>query len=534
MEKSLKRSSLYVLLPIGLLAIMGCSPEEYARQADLSVEEILPGMEQKVLGDREETVQYPKMKKEEAPSPEGEPREERKPADEKPTVLNLKETLGVAFQTNRGFITDKENLYLTTLNLVGTRHTFSPNLSAVLSHIFSDATGSSNDQVTSLGVGVSQNFTWGGSLDVTGDTQYQNNRDLTDPKTFSSSLGVTLSQPLLQGAGYEVAADSLIQAERNLVYEIREFELRRQDLAIDVARRYYDLVRRIRSLENREKNIKKQEFSRRKAEALFNVGKGNELDVLLARRSELASMNELNTERQGLEEALDEFKVFLGLPISAKLDIVPTEPEFIAVDYDIESSVEVAFKNRLDYLTREEQLEDSARQVRIAKNGLLPNLNLDFSYALSSETEASYFNQKMDQASYSAGLSLEIPLDRVQERNNFRRAQISHDQTLRSFDEFEDNFFIEIERAFRSLKRLEKNLELTRQQIADEEKSSRIAELRFERGEIRNRDLVEARDSLLEVQNNLIDQKVQYELARLELLKSLGILFIDDNGMWKE
>ena len=46
----------------------------------------------------------------------------------------------------------------------------------------------------------------------------------------------------------------------------------------------------------------------------------------------------------------------------------------------------------------------------------------------------------------------------------------------------------------------------------------------------------EGRSSLLELldaQNALIDEQVNYEIARLGLLRDLGILFIDETGMWK-
>ena len=77
------------------------------------------------------------------------------------------------------------------------------------------------------------------------------------------------------------------------------------------------------------------------------------------------------------------------------------------------------------------------------------------------------------------------------------------------------------------------SLEIQRQLIGDQTKNLRIAELRFERGEIPNRDVVEANQALLDAQNALIDEQVAYEIARLQLLRDLGILFIDETGMWK-
>jgi len=92
---------------------------------------------------------------------------------------------------------------------------------------------------------------------------------------------------------------------------------------------------------------------------------------------------------------------------------------------------------------------------------------------------------------------------------------------------------VEVYSSFRELERRELSLEIQRQLIEDQTKNLRIAELRFERGEIENRDVVEASQSLLDAQNALINEQVNYEIERLELLQDLGILFVDDQGMWK-
>ena len=62
------------------------------------------------------------------------------------------------------------------------------------------------------------------------------------------------------------------------------------------------------------------------------------------------------------------------------------------------------------------------------------------------------------------------------------------------------------------------------------------SQLRFEQGngQVDNRDVTEANDQLLEAKNRLIDERVNYEISRLQLLKDLGILFIDEKGMFQE
>ena len=60
----------------------------------------------------------------------------------------------------------------------------------------------------------------------------------------------------------------------------------------------------------------------------------------------------------------------------------------------------------------------------------------------------------------------------------------------------------------------------------------RVSEIRYEAGELENRDLLEARQSLIDAQNALIGLKVNHFIGRLRLLRSLVILFIDERGGW--
>jgi outer membrane protein TolC len=262
------------------------------------------------------------------------------------------------------------------------------------------------------------------------------------------------------------------------------------------------------------------------------VGRVNALDVLRARRSELNARNALLGEEERHLLALDRFRIFLGLPDSVRVQVRSEAPEFVPVDFDVQSAVAVALANRLDLLNRREQLEDEERGLRIARNDLLPRLDFDASIGVGGIGTS--INDQTYDDDYSAGFTFELPLDRVREKNDLRSARIGLTRARRSYDEFLDNVVVEIESAFRELERRVDSLEIQRQLIADQQANVRIAQIRFERGEVSNRDKVEAEQSLLEAKNGLIREQVDYEIARLRLLRSLGILFIDDNGMWRE
>ena len=189
----------YALTTLAYLALLsvliggaGCSAKFYERRADRATRELLERTTEKVLGNRQATVCYPTVSQIEATQ------EETIIEEHAPRVITLLDALEIALITNREQLSEKESLYLTTLNLLDAKHTFSPQLSAVLSYLFSDATGVAHSQQTGLGLGLSQNLPHGGTLSLSGDTIFDADSSLSTQKAFSSSLGVHLSQPLLR------------------------------------------------------------------------------------------------------------------------------------------------------------------------------------------------------------------------------------------------------------------------------------------------------------------------------------------------
>ena len=193
------------------------------------------------------------------------------------------------------------------------------------------------------------------------------------------------------------------------------------------------------------------------------------------------------------------------------------------------------FSNRLDYLNEKERLEDSDRSLAIARDALRGSLGLDLGYDVVSDAEASFADQRPEGHTWSAGLVYDVPIDRLVERNAYRAAEIAHTRSLRDFDEFQDTLVVDLRTRFRSLERVEQSLEIQRESIRDEERNlrHRPAAVRPRR-ELRTATWSRPRQSLLEAQNSLVREQVSYEIERLNLLRDMGILFIDERGMWTE
>ncbi|MFQ5505995.1 MAG: TolC family protein, partial [Planctomycetota bacterium] len=445
--------------------------------------------------------------------------------------LTLDKALEIAFAKNRDYLSRTESLYQQGLGLSLARFNFGPRLSSTVSMVWNDSELGRESYGASGNVGASQILPTGGSLSLAADIS--NGFTRGDPDhLYATGLSARLTQPLLRGAGYEVSHEALTQAERSLVYAIRSFELFRESFAIQIASAYFDLISRRETLSNEERNYDQALFDRKKAEGLYEVDRNTETEVFRARRFEIEAENSLIDQQSQFDDAKDRFKIQLGLPTSTRIRIVPVEPEVERVDIDLESAVEAAKHNRLDIHTQREQLEDTRRALRIARDALLPDLSLSLGYSLSGAGSRLHAADPKDWSS-SVSLALEIPIQQKPERNRYRNALIALDQAERSFSLTLDNLELDIRNQLRNLKSLEKRIDIQIGQIPQDERAVKVTEIRYHAGTLDNRDLLEARQALIDRKNALIRQKVSHFIGRLRLMRSLGLLFIDENGMWR-
>ena len=557
----------------------GCTASWHAADADREVHTLLADYEDRVLGDRQDWVRYPDPQVEapptdgggadvdsvtsrsvgdgksvigtsqdsddrDSPTKVGIEGSETEPgavsaAAAKPMLLDLPTALSIAFTSSRRFKDREEALYLRGLGFTLARYNFGPILNSTVSYLWTNVEDGINDDSAGLTFGASQVLHTGGDLSVssalnTSRADDPNLFDVHQSVLFNSSIQVNLRQPLLRGAGYEASHESLTQGERDLIYEIRAFELFRQDFSIEVAGDYYRLVSQQRRLANDERNYLDATFDREKAEALRQVDRNQDDDVFLAQRREIDAEDALLVARTDYQLALDNFKILLGLPTASAIDIVADEPEFLPVRVDPDSTVQVAYHNRLDLHTARDRLEDTERRVRLAKNALLPDWNVTIDYRFDSDTDRALRKATPEHWTTTLGVDFEIPVNRKAERNAYRSAQIGLERARRDYARLLDEVRRDILDQVRELAQLEKRIRLQTDKMAQDEKAVAVTQIRYEAGDADNRDLLDARQGLIDAQNSLIALKVQHFTARLRLLRNTGVMFVNVNGMWQE
>lgn len=223
------------------------------------------------------------------------------------------------------------------------------------------------------------------------------------------------------------------------------------------------------------------------------------------------------------------------IEIGLRVELITLEP----FTMDIGEVVRIGLSNRLDLMNQRGTVMDARRLMEVRSNSLEAVLNVvvdgDVSTPLGRNKPLDF---RGSQAGFRAGVEFTAPLSLVQERNAYRESQIDYQRERRAFMEAEDNTKFEIRRSWRQLSVLRQNFETSRVQI-------RLAALQYDNaveatsdpsqaGRNQGLNLLNALNAVLEAQNSLISNWVNYEQNRLNIYRDMGIMEIDEHGIWKD
>jgi len=452
--------------------------------------------------------------------------------------ISLAEAIETAVKNSRSYQSRKEQLYSQGLSLTSSRHSFAPRFSGSASGDMSE--GDSRKNVSgALSLGVSKMLATGADLSVSIATNLFRYISGGDPgETATSAFAAALTQPLLRGAGREVALENLTQAERSMVYAIRDFVRYRKSFSVDVAQSYFNLLQQGDQLLNAENNFHSLQRERIKAELMANAGRVPEFQVDQRRQSEQSARDSWIRAQQRYENSLDRFKLDLGLPTDVAIEPDPAELEQLAAEIaqPIEmasgEAIEIALTHRLDLSSDVDRYEDSERRVRVAANQLKPGLDLILSYGADTDPNKQVLDFAEGDSSYSVGADLDLPFDRKSERNSYRQALINREAAQRNLEEQRDQIKLEVRDALRNLQQARQSYEIQENNLRLNERRVESTTLLQQAGRANTRDVLDAQEDLLDAQNGVTQALVDHFNARLDLLLALEALKVDDNGLW--
>lgn len=458
--------------------------------------------------------------------------------------ITLNEALRIGARNNRKYQTLKESVYQRALSLDNERYAFDNTFSGFL---LGALTGSPeiNKDVGEAGVGARRKFENGAvlagnmALDVT-----QMIRD--DWHSFGWTGDLSASVPLLRGSAREIVREPLTQAERNLAYALLTFDRYRQTYALSVAKAYYGVLQYAQTRRNSDDNAKRLDLNWQRAEMMFKAGRMDRIQVDQARTDLLSARQSIITTQKSYEAALDSFKITLGLAPESPVfldesELLKIQDQMAALakdqpdalsEYPHENeALEIALAERRDLAVTRGDVADSERAVNVAADNLRGEVTVEGKADYAGK-HASLKSGVDDDVNTSLKIRWSAPWDRRRERNAYRKALITLDQSRRTCEESEDAIKNEVRAGYR-------DLVAARALYENKVESYKVAKMRvdaidlfMQSGRSSMRDTLDAARDLLSAQNALCSAVIDWRMSDLSLRNAMGILKIHLDGTW--
>jgi outer membrane protein TolC len=285
--------------------------------------------------------------------------------------LDQDKAVEIALLDSREYQTALEGVYLAALSLTLNRfefalHWFGTN-ATTYTHFGSGGAGTETNTLQSNSTqGFTREFAAGGQLMA----EFANNVvfEYTGHTTLvQSNIILNFVQPLLRGFGRKVRLEALTEAERSVLYTVRDFVHFRKQFWAGIAiggttgaaaagggGGYLDLLLAVQTLRNSEANLKRQEETYRLYNELFRGGRASVVELDQFYTSFLGARQSVIDAQVLLQSALDSFKLRMGLPprLSVELDDTALR-QFLLADPSVEQlrdDVEAFQRERLKEL----------------------------------------------------------------------------------------------------------------------------------------------------------------------------------------
>ncbi len=472
-------------------------------------------------------------------------------------IIGLDNALDLAFQHSKDYQTQKERLYLEALALTFDRYRYTPTFSftgsgdyqwdsedqfvtdmQTLTGMERINTSESIDAGTSLGGRVllkgggviALNLTNSFTRFLTGDISESN----------GSALIGSFAQPLIRDFGTEIEAEALMQAERDLLYQLRNFTRFRKTFAVRIASDYYSVLLNRETARNNFSGLNSVNLSLEREQAFQVEGLRTLLDVGRLEQSALQADLRWTASITRYKRSLDNFKILIGLDADDNIMLDDDEMELISEtgmaspDLTLEQAMDLSMQTRLDLYTELDRVQDSARKINGAANALRPALDFSINVSVPDARNGNLGELDFENAVYTAGLDLDLPLDNQNERNNYRRAMIDYEATARAYLAAVDDVKLDVIDTWRRMNEASKNYDINLTSVEINERRVEEAELRAELGLGDIQDTVDSQNDLTSSQTDLVSSIVEHNIAKLEFWRDIGLLYVNDNGQWEE
>ncbi len=334
--------------------------------------------------------------------------------------------------------------------------------------------------------------------------------------------GVTFSYPILGDARQIFLAASkhnLLKAAGHRVNQTRE------DLLLNVAQYYYDLLQAKLNIDVLIINLKDRQEQLRLMQARHEIGVGTKFDVLraeaelaIAKQELITSLNTLRLRQANLADTMGIDVTIAVYPIENSIKTT----ELVSKKYTIENLYDVALSLREDIKAKQREIKSLSNLKNMNYADFAPQISLSYEYG-----RAGVLGEGSLRPNHTWSLNVVMPIGKklgagtiTQEKADEAKVHTAELELRRLKGDVKQYILNSIYNSSSALERIksgEKEVE-----AADE--GVRFALVGFDVGNNTFIDIIEAQKTKTQARMKLINSTIDYNKAQIQLLYETGII----------
>jgi len=444
-------------------------------------------------------------------------------------ILTLDKALDFAFKNSPSIQTALYRLQNSGENLkaqqAGLKSQFSLTLNPLNisnTRTFSELTSSYNTQSitrSAASFSVRQPIKWtDGTLTVTNSFNWQESSSSfvggNKAGAFNNSLNLKFSQPLFT---YNRTTMQIKELELSLENAQINYALQKLSIERQVTQQFLNLYYNRESVKIARDESKNADEQLKIMESKVQAGIAAQGELYQADLTRLNSQASLENKQITYENALDTFKVLIGMPLERAIEIL-TDIRKHLTDVDLPKALSHGLQNRMELRQKDISIQTALDDLVRAGAQNEFKAQLDLSLGLTGVNQAFkslYDSPNVDQI---FAVTLNIPVfDWGQKTHVLAASQATVDTQRVSLEDQKNQIQLDIRQAFRNLQNQKLQIEIAEKNTKNAQLTYDINLERYKNGDLTSKDMQFYQQQLSTQKLNEVSALINYKLALLDL-----------------
>jgi outer membrane protein TolC len=346
---------------------------------------------------------------------------------------------------------------------------------------------------------------------------------------------ITITQPLFKGFGILVNKADIMIAKNNQMVSERNFNDTVMDAISRAKAAYYNYTYQLERYAIDKLSLKRANDLLEINKARYQKGLISSVDLLETEAAAAEREKALLSAEASLKRAEDDLKLVTNLVDdpevwNAKIELID-EPQLQQDDVDLLKSLQDAFIYRPDYQAAKVDLQSRDIKIKVAKNALLPTVDLTGSLGLNGlgkDYASALEKANPDYPDWGIGIKFSLPWG-TGDRAKYDQKKLEKTQALLSFKRLEQNIIFDVRDKVRMVKTQYRQVEVAKLSREKETQNYEAQTERYAAGQVSTHDILDYQDKLAQSELDYFKALVDYNVALIGLDKSQGLTLVKNN-----